>query len=131
MNPVRGCKVIADFSIIPMGQGETSVGRFVAVAISAINGVEGLKCEITPMGTVMEADSLEIILEAVEAAHEALFAQGVMRVVSTLRIDDRRDKPRTMKGKVDAVKRYIKQPIKKNAHMKSAAEATINLKRKS
>ena len=59
MNRVRGCKVIADFSIIPIGQGETSVGRFVAVAISAINGVEGLKCEITPMGTVMEADSLE------------------------------------------------------------------------
>ena len=57
-----------------------------------------------------EADSLDTILEAVKATHEALFAKGVLRVESILRIDDRRDKPRTMKDKVDAVKRYLKQP---------------------
>ena len=110
MNSIKGCKVIADFSIVPIGQGETSVGRYVAAAIAATKDVKGLKCEITPMGTVLEADSLETILEAVKAAHEALFAKGIMRVSSTLRIDDRRDKPRTMKDKVDAVKRYMKNP---------------------
>ena len=110
MNSTKGCKVIADFSIVPIGQGETSVGRYVAAAIAATKGMKGLKCEITPMGTVMEADSLETILEAVRAAHEALSAKGILRVESTLRIDDRRDKPRTMKDKVDAVKRYMKQP---------------------
>jgi uncharacterized protein YqgV (UPF0045/DUF77 family) len=31
-----------------------------------------------------------------------------LRVVSNLRIDDRRDKPRTMKDKVNAVKKYMK-----------------------
>jgi uncharacterized protein (TIGR00106 family) len=102
-------KVIADFSIVPIGHGETSVGRYVAAAISAMNKVRGLKCEITPMGTVMEADSLEPILEAVKAAHEALFAKGILRVESILRVDDRRDKPRTMKDKVEAIKRYMKQ----------------------
>jgi len=61
------------------------------------------------MGTVMEADSLETILEAVKAAHEALTAKGILRGESTLRIDDRKDKPRTMKDKVDAIKRYMKQ----------------------
>ena len=106
----KGCKVIADFSIVPIGQGETSVGRYVAAAITAAKGVKGLKFEITPMGTVMEADSLETIFEAVKAAHEALSANGILRVVSTLRIDDRRDKPRTMKDKVAAVKKYMKQP---------------------
>jgi len=56
------------------------------------------------MGTVMEADSLEPILEAVKAAHEALFAKGIFMVKSILRIDDRRDKPRTMKDKVETTK---------------------------
>ena len=80
-----------------------------AAAIDAINEVKGLKCEITPMGTVMEADRLEPIFEAVKAAHEALPVKGILRVESTLMIDDRRDKPRTMKDKVDAVKKYMKQ----------------------
>jgi len=61
------------------------------------------------MGTAMEADSPETILQAVKVAHESLIANGILRVESTLRIDDRRDKPRTMKDKVDSVKKYIKQ----------------------
>lgn len=105
----RKYKVIADFSIIPVGHGETSVGRYVAAAIAAMNGIEGLKYDVTPMGTVLEADGLETILEAVRAAHEAVVARGILRVESTLRIDDRRDKPRTMKDKVSAVKAYMKQ----------------------
>jgi uncharacterized protein YqgV (UPF0045/DUF77 family) len=36
-------------------------------------------------------------------------AKGVKRVVSTLRIDDRRDKARTMDDKVKAVKQYMKE----------------------
>lgn len=108
-NSTKGSKVIADFSIMPLGQGETGIGRYVAAAIAAVSGVKGLKYEITPMGTIMEADSLETILEAVKVAHEALTAKGVLRVESILRIDDRRDKPRTMEDKVEAIKRYMKQ----------------------
>ena len=68
MNTAKGSKVIADFSIMPIGHGETSIGRYVAAAISATNEVKGLKCEITSMGTIMEADSLETIFKAVKAA---------------------------------------------------------------
>jgi uncharacterized protein (TIGR00106 family) len=105
----RGFKVMAEFSIAPLGHRETSIGRYVAAAIAAMKEVKGLECQITPMGTVMEADNLETILEAVKVAHEALIAKGILRVESTLRIDDRRDKPRTMKDKVDAVKKYMKR----------------------
>jgi len=72
---------MAEFSIAPLGHGETSIGRYVAAAIAAMKEVKGLECQITPMGTVMEADNLETILEA----------------------------PRTMKDKVDAVKKYMKR----------------------
>ena len=110
MSSLKPCKVIAYFIIAPVGQKSTSIGGYVAAAIAAMNGVKGLNCEITPMGTVMEADSLESIFEAVKAAHEAIVAKGILRVESTLIIDDRRDKPRTMKDKVNAVKKHMKQP---------------------
>ena len=109
MNSVKSCKVIAYFSIVPVGQQSTSLGSYVAAAIEAMNEVEGLTCEVTPMGTVMEADSLETIFEAVKAAHEAIVDKGIARVESTLLIDDRRDKPRTMKDKVNSIKKHMKQ----------------------
>jgi uncharacterized protein (TIGR00106 family) len=109
MSSAKNCKVIAYFSIVPVGINSTSMGGYVAAAIDAINKVEGLKCEITPMGTVMEADSMEPIFEAVKAAHEALTAKGIMRIESTLMIDDRRDKQRTMKDKVDSAKKHMRQ----------------------
>ena len=101
--------VIADFSIIPVGHGGSSVGRYVAAAVNAFKNVKGLDFEITPMGTVLGAKDLDTIFEAVRQAHEAIIAKGVKRVESTLRIDDRRDKPRTMDDKVKAVKEYMKQ----------------------
>ncbi len=104
----KKCSVIAEFSIVPLGHGETSIGCYVAEAIGALKKVKGLTFEVTAMGTVLEAGSLETIFEAVKVAHEAMVAAGILRVVSTLRIDDRRDKPRTMKDKVDAVNKYMK-----------------------
>jgi uncharacterized protein YqgV (UPF0045/DUF77 family) len=35
--------------------------------------------------------------------HEACLAQGAVRVVTTLKIDDRRDKPLSIEGKKSAV----------------------------
>ena len=109
MNSVKSCKVIAYFSIAPVGIKSTSIGSYVAAAVAAMNEVKDLKCEITPMGTVLEADSLETIFEAVKTAHEAIVDRGIARVDSTLIIDDRRDKPRTMKDKVNSVKKHMKK----------------------
>jgi len=101
--------VMAEFSIVPIGTGETSVGRFVATAVLAFSGVKGLSFEVTPMGTILAANDLDTIFEAVRRAHEAVVTLGARRVSSTLKIDDRRDKPRSMHDKVDAVKKYIKE----------------------
>ena len=102
-------QVIADFSIVPIGEGQTSVGRYVAAAVKVFKGIKGLDYEVTAMGTVLSAKDLDTIFAAVKQAHEAVMAKGVKRVESTLRIDDRRDKPRTMDDKVNAIKGYIKE----------------------
>jgi len=99
--------VIADFSIIPLGLGDTSVGKQIAEAINAIKEVKDIRYKATPMGTILEAEKIETILEAVKVAHEALFKMGVKRIESNLRIDDRRDKPRTMEEKVYRIKNYM------------------------
>jgi uncharacterized protein (TIGR00106 family) len=101
--------VIAEFSIIPIGQAGTSVGGYVEVAVRVLKKVKGLDFEVTPMGTILAAEDLDTIFEAVRQAHEAIIALGVKRVSSTLRIDDRRDKQRTMEDKLKAVKEYVKK----------------------
>lgn len=44
------------------------------------------------------------ILAAVKAAHEAVINASAMRVVTTLKMNDRRDKPTRMETKMEAVK---------------------------
>ncbi len=102
-------QVIAEFSIIPVGQAGSSVGCYVAAAVNALKNVEGLDFEVTPMGTILAAKDLDTIFEAVRQAHEAVVAAGAKRVSSTLRIDDRRDKQRTMNDKVKSVQQYMKK----------------------
>ena len=96
--------VIAEFSIIPIGQEGTSVSSYVVAAVSSFQDVEGLRFELTAMGTILEAENLETIFEAVRRAHNALYKSGVQRISSTLIIDDRKDKARSMNDKVKAVK---------------------------
>lgn len=80
-----------------------------AEAVNAIKKLKNIKYEVTAMGTILEAEKLEEILVAVKTAHDALFRSGIKRVVSTVKIDDRRDKPRTLTSKVEAVKNALKK----------------------
>jgi uncharacterized protein (TIGR00106 family) len=102
MTQEKGYRVIAEFSIHPIGEG-TSVSRYVRAALAELRKAKGLRLQVTPMATVIEAESLSDILTAVEAAHESVFSQGAKRVDFTLRVDDRRDKKRRMEDKVRAV----------------------------
>ena len=99
----EGYRVIAEFSVIPIGTEKTSVSPYISDAIKALEKVENLEFNVTPMGSILEAESLKTIFQAVESAHQTIFDKGAKRVVSTLRIDDRRDKPRTMQDKVEAL----------------------------
>ena len=95
--------ILAELSVTPIGSETTSVGKQVSEAIKAIKNIEGLRCETNAMGTVLQSEKLETILEAVKVAHEAIFKSGEKRVVSVLRIDDRRDKTGTIESKVRSV----------------------------
>jgi uncharacterized protein (TIGR00106 family) len=102
MNSTKGCRIIAEFSIHPIGEG-TGLSRYVMSALSELRKAKGVRLMVTPMGTVMEAASLSEILSAVEAAHASVFREGARRVEFILTVDDRRDKERRMEDKVAAV----------------------------
>lgn len=97
--------VIAEMSVVPVGTGSTSLSKYVAIASEALDQVDGLTTRITPMGTVMQAQGLGPVLEGVKTVHKALSKAGLKRLVTDLRIDDRRDKQASMDKKLESVER--------------------------
>ena len=100
-------RVIASFSIVPVGTGNTSLSKFVAEAIKALES-KGIKYRLTPMNTIIEGNSLDEIFEAIKIAHNAVEKVGAKRIVISINIDDRLDKPdRKPEDKVKAVMEKI------------------------
>ncbi len=93
--------VIAELSVVPIGEG-TSVSRHIRVAISVLKK-KGIKYEVGGMSTVMEAEDLDTLFSAIKEAHEAVLELGAKRVITTIKIDDRRDKLQTIESKKRAV----------------------------
>ena len=93
---------IVDVTVIPVGTPSSSLSEYVAGCVKVLEESEGISYRLTPMATVIEGE-LDRVLEVVRLMHEQPFAKGAGRVVTTIRIDDRRDKELTMAGKVAAV----------------------------
>ena len=98
--------VIAEISVVPLGTKTTSVSQHVARAVKVLEQEKDIKYEMTAMGTIIEGD-LDKILAAVKKMHERTFGEGVVRVVTTIKIDDRRDRAQGMKEKVDSLKKKL------------------------
>ncbi len=97
---------IIDISVVPVGTRSPSVSPYVAGAVRILQNEPGIKYRLTPMNTIIEGD-LERLLSLAQRMHDSAFDAGVMRVVTTIRIDDRRDKPLTMDGKIEAVEEKL------------------------
>jgi uncharacterized protein (TIGR00106 family) len=95
-----------DISVVPVGTGSPSVSQFVAGAVRILKNEPGIKYELTAMNTVIEGD-LGRLLSLAQRMHESAFNAGAVRVVTTLRIDERRDKPLTIEGKKKAVQEKL------------------------
>lgn len=93
--------IIAELTITPLGEG-TSVSRYVKRAFEAIKST-GLKIQLTPMSTVIEAKSLDEIFHAAELGERAMIEMGAKRIIIDIKIDHRLDKDATMESKKRAV----------------------------
>ncbi len=97
--------IIAELVIVPLG--EKSLSRYVAEVVKLLDK-KGVKYQLTPMATIIEVSNIDELLEIVRDAHELMFRLGAKRVSTTVRIDDRRDKERTMEDKVKSVMEKVR-----------------------
>ena len=94
----------AEISIVPVGTGSTSISKEVAAAFEAIRKTKDINTtKLTAMGTQIEARNMRAILNAIEAAHQAVKSTGAKRIVSTIRIAERLDASRTLEDDVGSV----------------------------
>jgi uncharacterized protein (TIGR00106 family) len=96
--------VDAEISIEPIGTSDTSMAKEITAAYDAIRKISNLKVTLTPMSTQVESENIDDILQAIRVAHDSAKSAGVKRVISTIRIDERLDKPNTLEEKVQSVK---------------------------
>jgi len=100
-----GQLAIAEINIIPLGTPGPGVADYIADAVRLLKR-RGVSFEVTAMGTIIEAD-VDQILELAREMHEVTFGKGVRRVVTTITIDDRRDREASARHKVEAVSRRL------------------------
>ena len=94
-----------EFNIIPLGSG-IHVSKYLVPALREVERL-GVKHEVTPMCTICEAISVEEAFNVVKAAHEVVFKTGVERIVTTVKIDDRRDIEKSMDDKVKSLTKKL------------------------
>ncbi|MGB9803046.1 MAG: MTH1187 family thiamine-binding protein [Desulfofundulus sp.] len=93
---------IVEVSVMPMGTDDPSVSSYISHCYEVLKGEPGLKHQVTPMSTIIEGE-LDRVLDAVKKMHRAPFNDGVMRVVTSITIDERLDKGASMEDMVRAV----------------------------
>ena len=103
---------ILEISVVPIGTEDTSLSSYVADCIHILKK-EKISYELTAMGTNIEGDLRKLISVALKM-HQVPFKKGALRVLTTLKIDDRRDKKGTLSGKKRAVQSKLTLLLHKN-----------------
>jgi uncharacterized protein (TIGR00106 family) len=93
---------LMEISVLPLGLGSPSVGDHIAELIKYLQK-EDIPHYLSDMGTVIQGE-VATLLKLAQVLHELPFARGVLRVVTHISIDDRRDKQVNLGDKTKAVK---------------------------
>jgi uncharacterized protein (TIGR00106 family) len=97
---------ILEISVVPIGTGNTSLSVYVADCLRILKK-EKVHYELSSMGTNIEGNLKDLFHIALKM-HQVPFKKGALRVLTTLKIDDRRDKKGTLSGKKRAVKNKLR-----------------------
>ena len=88
---------------LTVAPAQDSMSSEIAKAVDALEGFD-VSYEVTGMGTIIEADDASTVFDAASAAHDAVDSD---RVVTSLKIDDKRDVEQTARGKVESVEEHL------------------------
>jgi len=93
---------IAEITIIPIGTGSTSVSDYVVDIQRVLANQPGVTVQLTSMSTIVEGP-LDRVFEVIRTMHEVPFEHGAGRVSTSIKIDDRRDRPSSSAQKLQSV----------------------------
>ncbi|MHA1989998.1 MAG: MTH1187 family thiamine-binding protein [Candidatus Hodarchaeales archaeon] len=95
---------MAELTLSPRSTESVSLSNPIKEALKILHSVEGLTIETHAMGTNISTQDLDVLLDAVKKIQNYLI-ERYPRVVTTLKIDQRKDKPdRKMEDKISSVK---------------------------
>ncbi len=95
--------VLVEFSVVPLDKG-ASVSSEVARAVKIV-AESGISYRINPMGTVLEGEWDEV-MDVVKRCHHAV-RNNSERVITSIKIDDRRGTEQRIDRKVGAVEQRL------------------------
>jgi uncharacterized protein (TIGR00106 family) len=101
--------MLVEFSIIPIGKGP-SIGDDIAdVLVIVVNSK--LPYKINPMGTVVEGNWDEVV-RLIKKCHNTVLKNSE-RVLTTISIDDRKEKTNRIEEKVRSVEKRLHRTLRK------------------
>jgi uncharacterized protein (TIGR00106 family) len=104
--------MLAELEIVPVGTQSASLSAILADVAKLIDK-SGLDYRVGPMGTVVEGDWDRIMVLAKQCHQAVLGSTG--RVLTTIRIDDRKDQPGggRITQKVQSLEAKVGRPLRK------------------
>ena len=99
----------ADLTVIALGRPEASASAYIAEIQRRLAAQDRVRYRMHAMGTSLEGATADI-LAVVAELHAVPFDQGIPRVYTVLKLDERRDKEQTLDDKVQAVQRLLDEP---------------------
>ena len=97
----------ADLTVLALGRQQLSASEYIAEIQRRLRKQNLVRFQMHAMGTSLEGTT-EDILAVVGELHAVPFEQGVQRVYTVLKLDERRDRPRqTLEEKVRSVEHRL------------------------
>jgi uncharacterized protein (TIGR00106 family) len=96
---------LMDVNVLPVGTASPALSEYVARAVRVARE-SGLAVTLTASGTEVSGP-VDKLLAVAARMHEAVFDASIGRVITTIRIDDRRDVEMSAEEKVRAVEEKL------------------------
>jgi uncharacterized protein (TIGR00106 family) len=97
----------ADLTVLALGRQGASASEYIAEIQRRLQAQERVRYRMHAMGTSLEG-STQDILAVVGELHSVPFDQGVPRVYTVLKLDERRDRPdQSLDDKIRAVEERL------------------------
>jgi uncharacterized protein (TIGR00106 family) len=101
--------VLIEFAMFPTDKGE-SVSSYVSRIVEMIDK-KYTSYKLTPMGTIVEVETLGDALQVVDAAYREL-EPDCSRVYSTIKLDIRKGKSGRLTQKIESVEKKVGKKLK-------------------